>query len=292
MQIQFLTRCVADRMKHSLVLAAIAAGHDVSVLDIGLFTLTTDVHSVCYRGKPWSPVDLVYPFWAKRDSFLPLLCLAMKTLGQSVYKPLYREIPDKLSASVLFRAAGLPTPATYSSSTFAGIEPILAKLELPLILKIAQSSKGEGVFMMRCRETLEKEVQRLCTEGIDYVLQECVFPLGKDVRAFIINGRVFAAMERESPKGEFRANIALGAVGRKTELSLEEEALTIQACSLFGLPMAGVDFMRTKQGPRLLEVNREPGYIGIQEATGLDVAGEVVRDFQRYIDQNGCIASI
>ncbi|MEC7984519.1 MAG: hypothetical protein VX278_05110 [Myxococcota bacterium] len=286
MRIQFLTRCVADRLEHPLVVASRKKGHQVEVIDVGQFVLCTGEKPILYQGTPWKPVDLVYPFWAKRDSFMPLLLLSMREQGQKVYKPLYREIPDKLSAAVLFQAAGLPTPTTYSSSTFSGISSVFDKLSWPVILKIAQSAKGEGVFMINSLEVLSREVKRLCEEGCDYVIQECVYPLGRDVRAFVLDGRIYAAMERLAPAGEFRANIARGAVGREIRLTKEESTLVLRACALFDLPMAGVDFIRTDRGPLLLEVNREPGYAGLRAATGKDAASAVVDHFSSYVDSS------
>jgi ribosomal protein S6--L-glutamate ligase len=286
MHIHFLTRRPEKRSEHALVYTAKNAGHIVSVLDVGLFALSTQEDNILYSGTPWTPVDMVYPFWSKRDSFLPLLLRSMHNAGQKLYKPIQIEIPTKLSAAVLFRSAGLPTPKTIASSTIEGIYPLLQNERMPLILKIASSAQGQGVFLFHDRDLLIEQISALCTQGIDYVVQECIQPMGKDVRAFVINNRVFASMERTAPEGEFRANIALGGIGKKTELSQEETDLVCRACSLFSLPMAGVDFMRTPQGPVLLEVNREPGYKGITEATKKDVAMAVILDFTRVIQQN------
>ena len=83
--------------------------------------------------------------------------------------------------------------------------------------------------------------------------------------------------------GEFRANIARGAIGTKTVLTSQERDLVLRACSLFGLPMAGVDFIRSERGPLLLEVNREPGYAGLLAATDKDAAKAVAQHFADYI---------
>ena len=281
MHIQFLTRKPDIRKEHDLVQAAIRLGHCVEILDIAQFIISTDIHRLYYNNKPWTPVDIVYPFWAQYDSFIPLILKTMHYYGQRIYKPLDQTLPSKISAAILFREAGLPTPKTYAASAPKTLQNILQSLDLPLILKLSHSSQGVGVFLHKNRARLYAHIEELCAQGIDFVVQECLQPMGQDVRAFVINNSVYTAMQRIAAKGEFRANISLGGRGKITTLSQEESTLVCKATKLFELSTAGVDFIRTSNGPMLLEVNREPGYKGIMAATGLDVAAGVIRDIER-----------
>ena len=285
MHIQFLTRQPKKREEHALVLAARAQGHHVELLDVGGFTLSPFDNGILYGSKKWIGSDIVYPFWSQYDSFMPLLLEAMKRHGQCIYKPVHATMPNKISAAMLFPNANIPCPKTYIISSIGALEGILAIHHLPLVLKLSHSSQGKGVFLHESIDSLRKQVLELCSDGTDFVIQECVYPLGVDVRAFVINGAVCAAMERIAASGEFRANIALGATAKSTPLSSEESLLVCRACALFSLETGGVDFIRTSRGPVVLEVNREPGYAGITAATGLDVAGMVVQDMQRKYAQ-------
>jgi ribosomal protein S6--L-glutamate ligase len=278
MKIQFLTRQVHARMNHDLIVRAQQGGHDVAILDVGLFSICFD-RGIYYNGYPWTPCDLVYPFWSKQDTFLPLLLQLMQQQGQKIYKPIAHTLPTKLSAALILTNASLPTPRTITSSTSKSIIPLLKSMHMPCVLKLSSSSQGKGVFLFSDEALLLKKIEELCQEGIDYIVQECLYPIGQDVRAFIINDKVVAAMERKSTTGDFRANISLGGMGTSTILSKEEEALVRKASLLFGLRISGVDFMRTHNGPILLEVNKEPGFKGITKATGKDIASMVVEDF-------------
>ena len=281
MFIHFLTRQVEIRCTHELVIEAKKQGHNVSVLDTASFSISFQ-EGIFYGEKRWNPVDLVYPFWAKRDSFLPVVLQMMSIQNQKIYKPISQHIPTKLSAAYLLQQAGLPTPKTITGNTLQSLLPRLKQVELPCIVKISSSSQGKGVFLYHNQEALHAQIQKLCRQGIDFVIQECLYPLGKDVRAFVVHDKIVAAMERRSTTSDFRANISLGGVGTPTTLTREEELLVIQAVSLFGLRMSGVDFMRTNKGPVLLEVNKEPGFKGITEATGINVAQKVVEDFAKF----------
>jgi len=181
----------------------------------------------------------------------------------------------------LFQKARIPTPKTYAGSCSKLLKRQIHQSKYPLVLKLSHSSQGAGVFLHHNEKTLFSQINELCLDGIDFVIQECIRPMGQDIRAFVINNSVCGAMRRIAADGEFRANISLGGRGEKTQLSQEESALVCKAASIFGLSTAGVDFIRTPQGPVLLEVNREPGYKGIMAATGLDVAAVVVQDMER-----------
>lgn len=281
MNIQFLTRQVEIRSVHELVLEAKEQGHNVSVLDISLFSISFQ-HGLFYNNSLWSPVDLVYPFWAKKDTFLPVVLQMMSRQKQRIYKPITQELPTKLSAALLLQQAGLPTPKTITGNSLQGLIPLLKECKLPCIVKLSSSSQGKGVFLYRDYYHLHTHIETLCAEGIDFVVQECLYPTGRDIRAFVVNDRVVAAMERTSTTGDFRANISLGGIGARTTLSHEEDRLVRHAARVFGLRMSGVDFMRTSSGPVLLEVNKEPGFKGITEATQINVAQKVIEDFVRF----------
>jgi RimK family alpha-L-glutamate ligase len=110
--------------------------------------------------------------------------------------------------------------------------------------------------------------------GVFY-LQRTIDHDGSDIRAFVIGGRVLGAIERRSPG--WRTNLARGGSASRLTLSAEESALAIRAAAAVGAEYAGVDLLTDRDGRTyVLEVNGIPGWKGLQEATGLDVAGELI----------------
>jgi ribosomal protein S6--L-glutamate ligase len=83
-------------------------------------------------------------------------------------------------------------------------------------------------------------------------------------------------MRRQAGEGEFRSNLHRGGKASPVRLSEDETATAIRAAQVMGLGVAGVDLLRSKRGPLVLEVNSSPGLEGIEAASGVDVATAII----------------
>jgi ribosomal protein S6--L-glutamate ligase len=185
---------------------------------------------------------------------------------------------DKLRALQLLTAQGIRIPRT---AVIRGIEDVDDAVDLvggiPCVLKLLKGTQGIGVMLAESREGLEAVLQAFWSLGHTVLLQEFVSESkGRDVRAFIVGDRVVGAMRREAALGEFRSNIHRGGLGRAIQLSEEDQAHVVKAARAMGLDVAGVDYLESNDGPKVIEVNASPGFEGLEQATGLDIAGEVV----------------
>ena len=106
---------------------------------------------------------------------------------------------------------------------------------------------------------------------------------GADVRCFVVGGRVVAAMKRQAPKGDFRSNLHRGGTAKGVRASSAEQEVAVRAAQVLGLGVAGVDLIRSNRGPLVLEVNASPGLEGIEEASGVDVASEIIRYVAQHV---------
>src|SRR5699024_6727719 len=104
---------------------------------------------------------------------------------------------------------------------------------------------------------------------------------GADIRCFVVGGKVVAAMKRQGADGEFRSNLHRGGSAHLVRITKEERITAIKAAKVMGLNVAGVDLLRSKRGPLVMEVNSSPGLQGIEEATGKDVAGMITRFIEK-----------
>ena len=104
---------------------------------------------------------------------------------------------------------------------------------------------------------------------------------GADLRCFVIDGKVIAAMKRQGAPGEFRSNLHRGGNAQKIKLTPEERSTAVKAAKTMGLRIAGVDLLQSSHGPVVMEVNSSPGIEGIEEATGLDVAGKIIEFLEK-----------
>ncbi|NLA81112.1 MAG: RimK family alpha-L-glutamate ligase, partial [Chloroflexi bacterium] len=119
-------------------------------------------------------------------------------------------------------------------------------------------------------------------DGTNILLQEYIEEsAGTDIRAFVVGSRVVASMQRKSLDDDFRSNLHKGGEGTKIKLTDEEKKIAVKAARAMGLQIAGVDLMRSKRGPLVLEVNASPGF-GIEKITGRNVAAKIID----YVDHN------
>ena len=98
-----------------------------------------------------------------------------------------------------------------------------------------------------------------------------------------MNGKVVASMQRQAEKGEFRANIHQGGKASIIKITSEEKKLALKAAKILNLAVAGVDIIRSNKGPLLLEVNSSPGLEGIENATGRDIANEMILAIEKKL---------
>jgi ribosomal protein S6--L-glutamate ligase len=106
---------------------------------------------------------------------------------------------------------------------------------------------------------------------------------GKDVRCFVVDGKVVSAIQREAEPGEFRANIHQGGTASVIRPTPDEKRIAIKAAKCMGLSVAGVDIIRSAKGPLLLEVNSSPGLEGIEGATGKDIARMMIQAIEKKL---------
>ena len=99
---------------------------------------------------------------------------------------------------------------------------------------------------------------------------------GTDIRCFVVDGKVVGSIMRTAQPGEFRSNIHQGGSAEEVLLSREERSIAVKAARALKLKVAGVDILRTSEGPKILEVNSSPGLQGIETATKKDIAVRII----------------
>jgi RimK family alpha-L-glutamate ligase len=149
-----------------------------------------------------------------------------------------------------------------------------------VIVKPLFGSMGLGMVRVTDEEMAHRVFRTIEQIRGVYYLQQTVDHEGRDVRAFVIGGRVFAAIERRADG--WRTNLARGGSARAFPLPAEWDSLAVRAAGAVGAEYAGVDLLPARDGTvSVLEVNGIPGWEGLQEATGLDVAGALVDQLTR-----------
>lgn len=268
-----------------------ARGHEVKIVKYKecYASIEKNNPTVSYRGEDLS----------KFDAIIPRIASNMTRYGTAIVRQLEMQgvytisgslainrSRDKLRSMQLLAKAGVGIPKTVFSRNSADIDDLIEKLGgTPVIIKLARGTHGNGVVLAETKKAAKSVLQALYLtneDGTNILLQEFVKEsAGTDIRAFVVGGRVIASMKRQSLDDDFRSNLHKGGEGTKIKLTEEERKMAIKAAKAMGLNVAGVDMMRSDNGPLVLEVNASPGF-GIEKVTGRDVASPIID----YIELN------
>jgi ribosomal protein S6--L-glutamate ligase len=182
----------------------------------------------------------------------------------------------------LMAKAGVGIPKTVFAREAVDLDNVLEQVGgAPVIIKVARGTHGNGVVLAETRKAAKAVMQAFYVEGVSFVVQEFVAEsAGVDIRAFVVNGKVVASMLRQSLDDDFRSNLHQGGEGIPVRLSAEERRTAQKAAKAMGLPVCGVDMMRSERGPLVLEVNSSPGF-GIEKVTKKNVALPIIEYAER-----------
>jgi ribosomal protein S6--L-glutamate ligase len=190
---------------------------------------------------------------------------------------------NKLRSIQILAEHQLKMPITYFSDDLEHAETYVnTKLSYPFILKITEGTQGVGVYLIKDVLSSNRFFDHYSISKTNVILQEFIEESkGRDIRVFAVGKKVVAVMERIAPENEFRSNIHRGGEGRPVKLTAEEKEIAINAIAALNLKIGGVDIIRSKRGPLILEVNSSPGLEGIEKVTQIDIASEIYK----YIEQ-------
>jgi ribosomal protein S6--L-glutamate ligase len=270
---------------------ALKRGHEVTIIKYRdcYASIEQNHPSVSYKGE-----DL-----ANFDAIIPRIAANMTRYGTAIVRQLEMQgvytvsssiainrSRDKLRSMQLLAKSGVGIPKTVVSRNTTDIDVLLESLGgMPVIIKLARGTHGNGVVLAETKKAAKSVLQALYLtndDGTNILLQEFVAEsAGTDIRAFVVGGRVIASMKRQSLDDDFRSNLHKGGEGTTIKLTDEENKMVIKAAKSMGLNVAGVDMMRSARGPLILEVNASPGF-GIEKVTGRDVASSIIE----YVELN------
>lgn len=192
---------------------------------------------------------------------------------------------DKLYALQLFLKNNIEIPTTGFANSPLNTSDLISMVGgAPLIIKLLEGTQGKGVVLAETNQAAESVINAFKSLNANILVQEFIKEAkGKDLRLFVVDGKVVATMERTAAEGEFRANIHMGGTGASVKATAEEKRIAIKAAKTFNLKVAGVDIIRSKKGPLLLEVNSSPGLEGIEGATQKDIAIKLIKAIEKNL---------
>lgn len=283
MKIAMLARNPDLYSHQRLVEAAEKRGHSMQILN----TLRCTVHiashrpTVHYNGEPVNGFDAIIPRIGSSVTQYGLSVLrqfemaGVWSLNESVAIGRSR---DKLRALQILAKAGLGLPLTaFAHDPRQTDEVIKAVNGPPVVIKLLEGTQGIGVVLAETMSSAKSVIEAFRGANVNILVQEFIKEAGgTDIRAFVIGGKVVAAIKRTGAPDEFRSNLHRGGSAEVIRITPEERSTAVRAAKRMGLNVCGVDMLRSNHGPVIMEVNSSPGLEGIEKATGIDVAGRVI----------------
>lgn len=290
MKLAILSNGPANYSTKRLVEEATKRGHEVEVVKYkNCYLSLDDKHpDVFYNGVKLPKYDAILPRIS--NNMTKYGCAVVRQFEmQGVYTAAnavaITRARDKLRAAQILAKYDVNTPKTFVSRNTSDIDSLLEQMGLPVIIKLATGTHGNGVILAETRKAAKSALQAFYLyneDGTNILIQEFIKEsAGTDIRAFVVGNRVVASMQRASLDDDFRSNLHQGGLGTAIKLTDEEKKTAVQAAKAMGLHICGVDLMRSDRGPLVLEVNASPGF-GIEKVTGKDVASKIIE----YIESN------
>lgn len=283
MKLAILSRNSKLYSTRRLVEAARRRHHSVRVLDPlrCYMRISADGFTMHYKGKPIAGYNAVIPrIGASITRYGNAVLHQFELMGSFTPNPsiAIARSRDKLRCHQLLAAQGIGLPVTVFGDNPDDTVDLLSMLgPPPHVIKLNEGTQGAGVMLTEKPSASRGVIEALRGLYANFLVQEFVEEAeGADLRCFVVGGSVVAAIRRQAPPGDFRSNLHRGGSARPAEASEAEQAMAVRAAQVLGLGIAGVDLIRSRRGPLVLEVNSSPGLEGIEQATGVDIAGHIV----------------
>ena len=283
MRFAMLARNAGLYSHRRLVEAATERGHLIDVVNTlhVHMNITSSKPTLHYGGRTLPLYDAVIPRIGASITGYGLAVLRQFEM-QGVY-PLNESVAigrsrDKLRALQLLARAGAGLPVTaFAHGPRKAVEVIREVGGAPVVIKLLEGTQGMGVILAETEASAKSIIEAFSAANVAIMVQEFIKEAGgSDIRAFVVGRRVVAAMKRTGTKGDFRSNLHRGGRAEAVDLTPEETETALKCAEVLGLNVAGVDMLRSRRGPVVMEVNSSPGLEGIETTTGADIAGEII----------------
>ncbi|MFB9354307.1 30S ribosomal protein S6--L-glutamate ligase [Sneathiella chinensis] len=292
LRIAILSREPENYSTARLVDAAVNRGHSVDVINTTrcYMNITSKKPDIHYQGMSLPEYDAIIPRIGASITFYGMAIVRQFEM-MGVYTLNTAEAigcsRDKLFAHQLLARAGIGMPVTGFAHSPSDIRDMLQSVgKAPLVLKLLEGTQGRGVVLAETQKAAESVIQAFRGLKANILVQEFIAESkGADIRCIVIGNKVVAAMKRQAEEGEFRSNLHQGGSASKVRITAEERTAAVKAAKSLGLRFAGVDLLRSNDGPKVLEVNSSPGLEGVETVTGKNIAGQVIEHIERSLQR-------
>ncbi|TCO70981.1 30S ribosomal protein S6--L-glutamate ligase [Rhodovulum euryhalinum] len=273
-----------------LVAEGEARGHVVEVIDtarcyMALDALAPEVH---YDGTRLPRYDAIIPrIGASVTSYGTAVIRQFETVGTYCVNGSdgITASRDKLHAHQILARHRIGMPTTAFAASPKDTNNLISLVGgAPLIVKLLESTQGKGVVLAETKKAAESVISAFRGLKASFLVQHFIKEAaGEDIRCLVVGSKVVAAMKRTGAEGDFRSNLHQGGHADAVRITRAEREIAVKAARAFRLNLAGVDLLRSSDGPKVLEVNSSPGLEGIEKASGKNIAGLLYDEIEKRV---------
>lgn len=270
-------------------------GIDVKVFhpeDFDLLVDNQERDTILIDGKPHKLPDFLLPRTYVIDTgYLALAVIRqLERMGVRVFNSSnsIEMVADKMHTHQVVAESGLPTPVTMLAKFPADMDLIESLIGFPIIVKTLLGVNGTGVFLIDNKKSFEDLMSLIgqTSPNVQLIFQKFISSsMGRDLRLFVVDGQVIAAMERTAKAGDFKANYSQG--GSVQEFIPDDVArsLAVKTAEVLGLQVAGIDLLFDENGYTICEANSFPGFKGLESCCKVNVPREIFGAMQRMMEK-------
>ena len=292
MKIAILSRKASLYSTRRLKEAGLERGHEVHVVDYArcYMNITSHRPSVIFQGEALPKYSAIIPRIGASYTFYGTAVVRqfemMGVYSVNESQAISRS-RDKLRSLQLLARDGIGLPITGFAHSTKDIDGLIKTVNgAPLVIKLLEGTQGIGVVLAETKKAAESVIEAFRGIKANILVQEFIKEAGgADIRCLVVGNRVVASMIRKAAPGEFRSNLHRGGSAEVIKITPEERSTAVRAARSMGLNVAGVDILRSNHGPVVMEVNSSPGLEGIETATGIDVAGEIIALIEKNLQK-------
>ncbi len=271
-----------------LMEAAKERGHRMDIINTlqCYMNITSHRPELRYKGEKLTGYDAVIPRIGASITFYGLAVLRQFEM-MGVY-PLNESVAigrsrDKLRSLQLLARDGIGLPVTgFANSARFADDVIKLAGGAPVVIKLLEGTQGIGVVLGETHNSAKSVIEGFGGAKVNILVQEFIKEAGgMDIRCLVIGDRVVASMKRQGAEGDFRSNLHRGGSAERMKITPEERSTAVRSAKAMGLNVCGVDLLRSNHGPVVMEVNSSPGLEGIENATGIDIAGKIIEFMEK-----------
>ena len=265
-----------------------------------LLVCNDDKRTVLIDGEFRPLPDFVLPRTYVIDTgyFALAVIRQLERLGVKVFNSAQsiETVSDKLHTHQALLEGGLPTPRTMLAKFPVDLDLVERVIGFPVVVKTLLGVNGTGVFLMEDRKSFHDMMELLSetNPNIQLIFQKFIAKsVGRDIRLFVVDGKVVASMERRAKEGEFKANFSQGGSVAEFIPDAQAKDMAIMTAGILNLQVAGIDLLYAEDGGyTICEANSFPGFKGLESCCDVNIPQEIFRAMQRRLDAGSSFEAV